>query len=274
MSNKNKAKADATETKAADTDAGHEPVAEVAGTADEAAAGQPAKPAGDAADQPGESGQAVEAAAVASETGAGEAAAAAAGGDAAEPEKAEEADGSKAPDGSEDTPGVPTDGPADQAEDGERSILDYLSGDDRKPKPQNDDVNALAAACAASMAYGTTNDDDTALPRMDIAWMIGRGDSGRSMVEAVGRAGAFLRQYPEANDEATRIELTRKKVAQPLDEPRAAMAWRIFVHSFRELEAETAARTERDKAAATAAPARATIAASAAAIVPGNMLSR
>lgn len=115
-------------------------------------------------------------------------------------------------------------------------------------QPRNEDVNALAAAAAASIAFGTTNQDNHGFPFMDVAWMVGEAE-GPTMTAASQAAASFLRRNADAPPAAARIELTRKKIARPLESPRAIVAWEIFAETLRRLD-----RLDADeKAAAEAA---------------------
>lgn len=114
--------------------------------------------------------------------------------------------------------------------------------------PQNRDVNALAALAAASVAFGTTNDDNTALPRMDVSWLGVSDDSGERGIDVAMKAAAFVRANPDAPTAATRIELRRKKLAQPAEGDREAEAWEIFMFVLARLDTLDRTRREAEEA--------------------------
>lgn len=100
------------------------------------------------------------------------------------------------------------------------------------------DINVLAAYSAASLAFGTTEEDTTTLPRFDVRWLVQeRGD--RAQAAALCAAG-FLRRDAAVlvQPETLAIHLRRSGFADmPAAEGRAAVAWKVFAFALAELDA-------------------------------------
>lgn len=115
------------------------------------------------------------------------------------------------------------------------------------------DINVLAAYSAASLAFGTTEDDTTTLPRFDVAWLGQRGD--RAQAAALCAAG-FLRRDAAVlvQPETLVIHLKRNGFPDAVAAVgRAAVAWKVFAFALAELDAldraEADARRRAEQAA-------------------------
>lgn len=94
-------------------------------------------------------------------------------------------------------------------------------------------INVLAAYAAASIAFGTTNDDSTTLPRMDLGWLT----SGEKHQEAAECAAEFARRTIAAPPETLVIHLRRSGFPDtPEATGRTEAAWRIFLSVLAELD--------------------------------------
>ena len=117
----------------------------------------------------------------------------------------------------------------------------------REPPRNLIDVNVLAAFAAASLAFGTTEEDSTTLPRMDVGW-IGGGSPAATC------AAAYLRRdsTPIVLPETLVIHLRRSGFPDtPAAEGRIAAAWKVFAFTLAELDALDR-RTAQEKAMAEA----------------------
>jgi hypothetical protein len=132
---------------------------------------------------------------------------------------------------------------------GEAAGAGAVEADDDQPADprENQDVNVLAAAAAASMAYGTIEGDGTSLPRMDTGWLL---PEGGPMLEAATCAAALLRKANDAPAETLRIHLKRAGFAVPERTAMGDLGFDVFAfvltHRDRlDREAAEAARQEQ-----------------------------
>lgn len=110
------------------------------------------------------------------------------------------------------------------------------------------DINVLAAFAAASVAYGTTEEDGTTLPRFDRGWSVDTSGDGYGDHKAAAECAAALLRRPLAQliePETIVIHLRRNGYPDtPAPEGRIAMAWRVFAFTLAELDAFDRRRTE------------------------------
>lgn len=137
----------------------------------------------------------------------------------------------------------------------ERAMQDEAPAEPVTAAPRNRmDINVLAAYSAASLAFGTTEEDTTTLPRFDVRWLVQeRGDRAQA---AALCAAAFLRRDAAAlvQPETLAIHLRRSGFADmPAATGRAAVAWKVFAFALAELDAldraEADARRRAEQAA-------------------------
>lgn len=117
-------------------------------------------------------------------------------------------------------------------------------------------INVLSAYAAASIAYGTTEEDSTAFPRIDLGWLT----SGENHQEAAECAAAFLRRNAAmlVQPETLVIHLRRSGFSNLPDAvDRVASAWRIFMWTLAELDRLDKANAEEEQRAELAAQAQA-----------------
>lgn len=113
------------------------------------------------------------------------------------------------------------------------------------PPKNRIEANAFAAYSAASIAYGTTDEDATTLPRFDVGWLGGRGD--RELAAKGSAAATFLRRDTTilVQPETLVIHLRRAGFADTPDATgRVAVAWKIFAFTLAEFDALDRAATE------------------------------
>lgn len=111
-------------------------------------------------------------------------------------------------------------------------------------------INVLAAYAAASVAFGTTEEDDTTLPRFDLNWLASSGDHK----QAAECAAALARRTIGAPPETMVIHLRRNGFPDtPAATGRVEAAWRIFLSTLAELDRLYIAEAEAAKYAALAA---------------------
>ena len=116
------------------------------------------------------------------------------------------------------------------------------------------DINVLAACSAASLAFGTTEEDTTALPRFAVDWLGARG--GDHVQAAALCAGAFLRRDTAmlVQPETLVIHLRRSGFPDvPEATGRVAVAWKVFAFALAELDALDRAEAEAAQKRAEAA---------------------
>lgn len=117
----------------------------------------------------------------------------------------------------------------------------------REPPRNRMDINVLAAFSAASVAFGTTEEDNTTLPRFDRGWIVVDTDHRKP----VQIAADFLRgSVTLMQPETCVIHLRRSGFADtPAAEGRVATAWKVFGFTLTELDALDRAAEEAEKRA-------------------------
>lgn len=113
------------------------------------------------------------------------------------------------------------------------------------------DINALAAAGAASIAFGTANRELMYSMRLDQGWIgpIG-GKHGDDPNGAAACAAAFLRKAGDVPAETLTIHLRRSGYELPETSARARVAWSVFGYTLRALDELDAAALAAAQAAA------------------------
>lgn len=128
-----------------------------------------------------------------------------------------------------------------------QAAIDLMEGMRAEAPPE--DANMVAAFMAACVAFGTTDDDATTLPRFDRSWLTFVDGDHKA---AIAMAAAFLRRAPQALPETLAIHLRRSGFHDtPAAVGRVAVAWKVFAFTLAELDALDRAEAEaRERAAA------------------------